>query len=119
MADGAESKSFRNFLLIWAVLASLAAIGLGVVTIFLLLRLYHEPNRSIAAPPQNVPETRRVEISESSLRAPSDDVQKSRTAFDALPRGTQTFDGVTFQIRRPVNIIGTRAALANGREFGR
>jgi hypothetical protein len=26
---------------------------------------------------------------------------------------------VTFQIRRPLNIIGTRAALANGREFAR
>lgn len=44
---------------------------------------------------------------------------KPKTAFNALPRGTQKFDGVTFRIQGPVNIIGTRAAKAGGKEFAR
>jgi hypothetical protein len=44
---------------------------------------------------------------------------KPRTAFTALPRGVPQFDGVTFRISRPVNIIGTRAAKAGGKEFAR
>jgi RNA polymerase sigma factor (sigma-70 family) len=44
---------------------------------------------------------------------------KPRTAYNALPRGSHTFDGVTFQIQRVVNIIGARAGQAKGREFAR
>jgi RNA polymerase sigma factor (sigma-70 family) len=44
---------------------------------------------------------------------------KPRTAFNALPRGNQTFDGVAFLIQRPINIIGARAAGAKGRELAR
>jgi hypothetical protein len=46
-------------------------------------------------------------------------VTKARTAFNALPRGLQRFDGVDFRIRAPINIIGTRAAKAKGQEFAR
>ncbi|MDB6031607.1 MAG: hypothetical protein JWM16_1945 [Verrucomicrobiales bacterium] len=44
---------------------------------------------------------------------------KAKTAFNALPRGTQVFDGVTFDIPRPFNLIGSRAARAGGQEFAR
>jgi hypothetical protein len=46
-------------------------------------------------------------------------VTKARTAFNALPRGLQRFDGVDFRIRAPINIIGSRAAKAKGQEFAR
>ncbi len=42
---------------------------------------------------------------------------KARTAVRALPRGTQVFDGVTFQIDRPINLIGAKAARAKGSAF--
>jgi hypothetical protein len=51
--------------------------------------------------------------------AAADAPPKPRTAFSALPRGIQKFDGVTFQIQGPVNVIGARAAKAGGREFAR
>jgi len=44
---------------------------------------------------------------------------KPKSAFNALPRGTQVFDGVTFKVERPINIIGARAAKAKGSEFAR
>ncbi len=44
---------------------------------------------------------------------------KPRTAFTALPRGTQIFDGVTFLIQKPINIIGARAGRAKGRALAR
>lgn len=44
---------------------------------------------------------------------------KPRTAYNAMPRGTQTFDGVTFLIQKPINLIGARAAKANGRALAR
>jgi hypothetical protein len=104
-------------------LASLAAIGLGVVTVFLLVRLQKQASPSLAthAEPSRSVDLAAIPVApgESRLAARSDETEKPRTAFDALPRGTQTFDGVTFQIRRPLNIIGTRAALANGQEFAR
>lgn len=123
MADQRESKSFRNFFLAWAVLASLAAVGFGVVTVFLLLRPQKEASPSLSTPLQISPGINQavfpLATGESQPVARSDETEKPRTAFDALPRGTRTFDGAIFQIRRPINIIGTRAAMANGREFAR
>ncbi|HXJ59909.1 MAG TPA: sigma-70 family RNA polymerase sigma factor [Verrucomicrobiae bacterium] len=40
---------------------------------------------------------------------------KARTAYNALPRDLQTFDGVTFLIQKPINIIGAKAGKAKGR----
>jgi len=44
---------------------------------------------------------------------------KPRTAYNALPRDVQTFDGVTFVIQKPINIIGAKAGKAKGRAFAR
>jgi hypothetical protein len=44
---------------------------------------------------------------------------KSWTALNALPRGSQTFDGVTFVIGKPLNLVGSRAASRGGRTLAR
>src|SRR5438045_621050 len=46
----------------------------------------------------------------ATIGSRAEDTGTPRTAFNALPRGTQKFDGVTFHVRGPVNVIGTRAA---------
>jgi len=125
MADEPGSKSFQNFLLAWAVVASLAALALAVTTVFLLLRPAKQPSTaaSSSARPKNIAATNRVaaplSAADTAPAPPADDREKPTTAFSALPRGIQTFDGVTFQIRGPVNIIGTRAAMAGGRELAK
>jgi hypothetical protein len=55
-------------------------------------------------------------VSEMKLRPRG---SKSRSAFNALPRGTPTFDGVMFTVQKPINIIGARAANVGGRAFAR
>ncbi len=57
--------------------------------------------------------TNRV-TSELALRPRSN---QARTAVRALPRGLQNFDGVSFTIVRPINLIGAKAARAKGSAF--
>jgi hypothetical protein len=121
MAERAGGKSFQNFLIAWAAVASIAAVIFAGIALLLYLRLQSGAvPRSISA--NDTQPTGAVSVSAPMPRSapsPVSDVEKPRTAFNALPRGTQVFDGVTFQIRGPVNLIGARAARANGREFAR
>jgi hypothetical protein len=93
-------------------------------TVFLLtiatVNLSAQRSEAPFAPPQAVPVTPARELQQPGPTAiRTDDPAKPRTAFNALPRGTQTFDGVTFRIQGPVNIIGARAAKAGGKDFAR
>jgi hypothetical protein len=122
MANQPGGKSFQNFLMAWAAVASLAAIFFGVTAVFLYLRLQKADSwpQPFLAPGKNPVEANKAAIpvnGNSALR--SNDAEKPRTAFNALPRGPQVFDGVAFQIRSPVNLIGVRAARAGGKEFAR
>src|SRR3954471_1427044 len=121
MAERTGGKSFQNFLIVWAAVASIAAVIFGGIALMLFLRLQSGAvSRSISVNEKQ--RTTAVTVSAptvSAVPSPATDGEKPRTAFNALPRGTQVFDGVTFQIRAPVNLIGARAARANGREFAR
>src|SRR3954463_4819598 len=112
MAGDSDSRSFRNFLIVWAVAATLAVLVLGMVVVFLLFRSQpesHQSRNSLTTTPA---------ASRVNTPPPPEETGKA-TAFNALPRGTRIFDGVTFEIGRPINIIGVRAAKAGGREFAR
>lgn len=114
MAGPSDGKSFRSFLIVWAAGATLTSLGLAVVVIYLLLRPDREPSSSRS------PSTATRAGSPAAMPpAPSENSEKSATAFSALPRGTRVLDGVAFRIGRPVNIIGARAAKAGGKEFAR
>jgi len=125
MANQPGGKSFQNFLIAWAAVASVAAMMLGALAVFLFLRLQKAESgpRPVAVSANNFGRTNTamtpLAASRPDVTAHSDDPEKPKTAFSALPRGTQTFDGVTFQIPRAVNIIGARAARAHGAEFAR
>jgi hypothetical protein len=123
MAEKPGGKSFQNFLIAWAAVASIAAVIFGGVAGLLYLRLQRDATPgSITAKGKDGAGAR---LSPGSVPKPSSspsyasDAEKPKTAFNALPRGTQVFDGITFQIRGPVNLIGARAAKAGGREFAR
>jgi hypothetical protein len=76
-----------------------------------------QPPPASELPPPAPPKEQQASIAAQDDRSPR--LTKAKTAFNALPRGTQKFDGVTFRIQGPVNIIGTRAAQAGGKEFAR
>jgi hypothetical protein len=120
MAERPGGKSFQNFLIVWAAVASIAALIFGGALLLFLRVQSRTVLRPISA--HDKPSAGPNPVSAQRPSSPvtgATDVEKPRTAFNALPRGTQVFDGVTFQIRDSTNLIGARAAKAGGREFAR
>ena len=63
MADQADSRSFRNFLLAWAVLSSLAAGAFGIFALYVFIRSHHQSlNRSPSASTKSFAETNRIAV---------------------------------------------------------